>query len=471
MEKKWHNRIRKDILGIDLKVPLVDGAQRPYINLDNAATTPPLLPVVQTVQAFLPWYSSVHRGFGYKSQLSTEVYHEARRQIMTFFGAPGQEYIALFVKNTSEGLNKLAARLPAVGNGEVISTWMEHHSNDLPWRLRKEAEFIELTGEGCLDLADLESKLKKGRRRYKLVTVCGASNVTGIINPLQTIAELAHHYGAQIAVDAAQLAPHYPIRLRTAGAEPIDYISLSGHKIYAPFGTGVLFGPVETFRAGTPDQVGGGGVIAVSREEVVFAPLPDREEVGTPNLIGALALATALRWLAKNGFERIAAYERKLTKYAYDGLKTVPGLILYGPPPERYPRIGVISFNLEGIPHGLVAAYLAFEAGIGVRHGCFCARPYVHHLLGLTKDQILSYENLAKAGRKCLLPGMVRVSFGFYNTEAEIDLLVAALKNLREEEGKIKNRYQIDPATGEYLPKIGDFKGALLRHTKTFFHL
>lgn len=470
MEKKWHDRIRADILGLDRKVPLADGTKRPYINLDNAATTPPLAPVVKVVQSFLPWYSSVHRGFGYKSQLSTEVYHEARRQIMAFFGVPAGEYIALFVKNTSEGLNKLAQRLP-FEEGAVLSTWMEHHSNDLPWRLWKQARFIELTPDGCLDLADLERKLKKGQPRIKLVTVCGASNVTGIINPLQTIAELAHHYGAQIAVDAAQLAPHYPLRLRTDGAEPLDYLSFSGHKIYAPFGTGVLCGPAESFRTGTPDQVGGGTVIAVSREGVVFAPLPDREEVGTPNLIGAVALAAALRWLARNDFKRITAYEAALTEYAYERLKTVPGLILYGPPPKRYPRIGVISFNLEGIPHGLVAAFLAFEAGIGVRHGCFCARPYVHHLLGLSKSAILSYENLAKAGRKCLLPGMVRVSFGFYNTKNEIDLLVDALKDLRQEEEKIKNRYRIDPATGEYLPKIGNFKGALLRHTKTFFHL
>ncbi len=470
MKKNWHDRIRTDILGLDRKIPLADGTKRPYINLDNAATTPPLAPVVKAVQSFLPWYSSVHRGFGYKSQLSTEVYNEARRQIMAFFSAPAGEYTALFVKNASEGLNKLAQRLP-LGKGEVISTWMEHHSNDLPWRLWKQAQFIELTPEGCLDLADLEMKLKNGRSRIKLVTVCGASNVTGILNPLKTIAELAHHYGAQIAVDAAQLAPHYPIGLRTTDAEPIDYISLSGHKIYAPFGTGVLCGRTETFRTGTPDQVGGGTVIAVSREEVVFAPLPDREEVGTPNLLGAVALAAALRWLAKNNFQRIAAYESALTAYAFERLETVPGLILYGPPPQRYPRIGVISFNLEGIPHGLVAAFLAFEAGIGVRHGCFCARPYVHHLLGLSKNEILSYEKLAKAGRKCLLPGMVRISFGFYNTKEEIDLLVEALKALRQEEEKTKNRYRIDPATGEYLPKIGNFKEALLRHTKTFFNL
>ena len=469
MEKQWHDQIRKEILGLDLKVPLCDGTRRPYLNLDNAATTPPLVAVVQVIQSFLPWYSSVHRGFGYKSQLSTAVYQEARRLVLDFFAAPAQQYIALFVKNTSEALNKLAKRLD-LGAGEVLTTWMEHHSNDLPWRLKNQTQHLELTAEGCLDLADLETKLKKARPRIKLVTVCGASNVTGIVNPLQTIAELAHHYGAQIAVDAAQLAPHHPLKIQSSGAEHLDYLCLSGHKIYAPFGSGVLIGPHETFRVGTPDQVGGGTVIAVSREEVVFAPPPDRDEVGTPNLIGAVALAAALRWLAKNNLPRLTAYEAELTEYAFDRLKTIPGLILYGPPPQHYPRIGVIAFNLEGFPHGLVAAYLAFEAGIGVRHGCFCARPYVHHLLGLTKAEIVSYENLAKAGKKCLLPGMVRISFGFYNTKSEFDLLVDALRTLQSEEEKIKNRYRIDPVTGEYLPKAGNFKDALMRHTKTFFN-
>ena len=144
MEKKWHDQIRRNILGLDTDIPLSDGTQRPYVNLDNAATTPPLAAVVQAVQSFLPWYSSVHRGFGYKSQLSTEVYTEARRIVLDFFGAPADQYIALFVKNASEGLNKLSQRLP-LDEAEVLTTWMEHHSNDLPWRLRKQAQFIRLT--------------------------------------------------------------------------------------------------------------------------------------------------------------------------------------------------------------------------------------------------------------------------------------------------------------------------------------
>ena len=465
----WHHLAQQEVVGLQTKVPLLDGRLIRYINLDNAATTPPLRAVAQAVQSFLPWYSSVHRGFGYKSQLCTELYTRIRYLILNFFGADPEKYTALFVKNASEGLNKLAHRLP-IAEQEVLSSWMEHHSNDLPWRLHKQAKFIELTPEGTLDLGDLVTKLKTSRPRIKLITICGASNVTGVVNPLQTIAELAHYYGAQLTVDAAQLAPHFPLRLAGPRAA-IDYLVLSAHKMYAPFGSGVLIGPRETFRTGTPAEVGGGTVLACSREQVVFAPPPDRDEAGTPNLIGAYAFAVALQWLAQNNLTRLAKHEDQLTRYAFTRLQTVPGLVLYGPSPQRYPRIGVISFNLEGIPHGLVAAYLSFEAGIGVRHGCFCARPYVHHLLGLTKAEISFYESLAKTGKKCELPGMVRISFGFYNTKEEIDLLIEALKTLRAEEKRIKNRYRIDPVTGEYLPTSGKVKMFIAQHTADLFNL
>ncbi len=468
MEKKWHELITREIVGLNLEVPLIDGTKIRYINLDNAATTPPLNRVAKAVELFLPWYSSVHRGFGYKSQLSTEVYRNARQRLMSFFGANPQQYTAVFVKNTSEGLNKLSYRLP-VKEQEVLSSWMEHHSNDLPWRLKKLATFIELTPDGILDLADLERTLKKARPQIKLVTICGASNVTGVINPINTIAELAHYYGAELLIDAAQLAPHYPLKINAPGQEQIDYLTLSAHKLYAPFGSGVVIGPLASFYAGTPEEVGGGTVLAVSREEVVFSPPPDREEVGTPNLIGVFALAIALQWLTENNFPRLSKYEEELTSYAFSRLQTIPGIILYGPSPQHYPRIGVISFNLLGIPHGLVAAYLSFEAGIGVRHGCFCARPYVHHLLGLTNKEIIFYENLVKSGKKCELPGMVRISFGFYNTREEIELLINALQELRKDEGKIKNRYRIDPETGEYLPKESNFKMIIDHQIKNLF--
>jgi selenocysteine lyase/cysteine desulfurase len=457
--------LRSEFIGLNETVPVRDGRRLVYVNFDNAATTPPLKAVVDAVNTLLPWYSSVHRGFGYKSQLSTGIYNRTREYITRFFGAEPGKDLVVFVKNATEALNKLSYRLPT-GQGQVIlASRMEHHSNDLPWRLRRKTLFTELTPDGCLDLADLEEKLKKNR--VALVTLCGASNVTGIINPLRTIAEMAHYYGAAFLVDAAQLVPHRPLNLRS-GAAP-DFLAFSGHKLYAPFGAGVLLGPVKAFSKGVPEFTGGGTVAAVSQSRILFAPPPEREEAGTPNLVGVFALARALKWLQDHDFPALAAYEESLTHYAYQRLATVPGIRLYGPPPARTPRVGVIAFNLEGIPHGLVAAALAYEAGIGARHGCFCARPYVHHLLRLSPETIAAYEERIAAGKKQDLPGMVRVSFGFYNTREEVDRLIAALLFIREEEGKIKKSYRQNPVTGEYLPPGEDYRIRLDRHLESFF--
>lgn len=457
--------LRSEFLGLDEEVPLKDGRRRVYVNFDNAATTPPLKAVVAAINSFLPWYSSVHRGFGYKSQLSTGVYNRAREYITRFFGADPGKNLTIFVKNATEALNKLSYRLSTREDQVILASRMEHHSNDLPWRLKRKTLFAGLTPDGRLDLGDLEEKLKKNR--VALVTLCGASNVTGVINPLQTIAEMAHYYGAAFLVDAAQLVPHRPLHL--GSGEVPDFLAFSGHKLYAPFGAGVLLGPVEAFSKGIPEMIGGGTVTAVSKTRVLFAPPPEREEAGTPNLIGAFAVARALKWLDDHDFPALAAYEEELTKYAYQRLATVPGIRLYGPPPTLTPRVGVIAFNLEGIPHGLVAAALAYEAGVGVRHGCFCARPYVHHLLRLSPGAVAAYEERIAAGKKEDLPGMVRVSFGFYNTREEVDRLVAALFFLREEEGKIKKSYRLNPVTGEYLPPGGDYQARLDRHLENFF--
>lgn len=459
--------LRSEFLGLDETVPTKDGRRLVYVNFDNAATTPPLKAVVNSVNALLPWYSSVHRGFGYKSQLSTGIYTLARQYVTRFFGAddPGED-LTIFVKNATEALNKLSYRLKTRPNQVILASRMEHHSNDLPWRLKRETIFTDLTLDGRLDLADLEDKLEKNR--VALVTLCGASNVTGIINPLKTVAEIAHHYGAALLVDAAQLIPHRPLRLRSTGEAP-DFIAFSGHKLYAPFGSGVLLGPAKTFAKGFPEFTGGGTVAAVSPTRILFAPPPDREEAGTPNLIGAFALAKALKWLQEHDFPALAAYEENLTTYAYNRLATVPGILLYGPSPIITPRVGVITFNLEGLPHGLVAAALAFEAAIGVRHGCFCARPYVHHLLRLSPKKIAAYEERIASGDKKNLPGMVRISFGFYNTREEVDRLVEALLFLRDEEEQIKKTYRLNPATGEYLPPGEDYQVQLDRHRDSFF--
>ena len=222
--------------------------------------------------------------------------------------------------------------------------------------------------------------------RVALLTVSGASNVTGFIQPIHRLARKAHAVGARILVDAAQLAPHRRIDVKSEDdPEHLDYVVLSAHKMYAPFGTGALVGRSDTFLQGAPEHQGGGTVEIVTPTDVYWAGLPDREEAGSPNVVGAVAMAVAAQALMDHGMDDIARHERALTAYALDRLQAIPGLTIYGAgvPVGVDDRVGVIAFNLESVPHALVAAILGYEGGIGVRNGCFCAQSYVAHLLGI----------------------------------------------------------------------------------------
>ncbi|MCK4385772.1 MAG: aminotransferase class V-fold PLP-dependent enzyme, partial [candidate division Zixibacteria bacterium] len=391
----------------------------------------------------------------------------------------------IFTKNASEALNKLANRFPFSDDSIVLSSLMEHHSNDLPWRRRAKVIYVEVDESGSLDLNDLEKKLRKYQGKIQLLTLIGASNVTGYVNPLHQIASLAHRYDAKIIVDAAQFMSHRPLDMKMDGdPEHIDYLIFSAHKMYAPFGTGVLIGPKSTFQRGEPEHVGGGTVELVTLDEVEWTGLPDREEVGSPNVVGAVALAEAIKILKEMGMDNIAGHERKLTQYAIKKLRSIKAVTIHGNqdyvenPALRLAqggesfnfvqdkrsrtteggdedRLGVIPFNLTGFHHSLVSAILSYEQGIGVRHGCFCAHPYVNRLLGTTEEQSIRLRAEIKRGNKANLPGAVRISFGFYNTEEEIDQLIDALEKISRRE--YKGKYRLDERLGEYLPENFSF--------------
>ena len=231
------------------------------INLDYAASTPALRVVQQTVNRFLGWYSSVHRGAGFPSQLSTRVYEEAREMVGAFVGARADQHVVIFGPNTTWALNKLARRIPFAPSDVVVSTELEHHANDLPWRQVAHVVYIRIDAQGRLDEDHYAYLLRRFAGRVRLVTVSGASNVTGVIPPIHRLAEQAHAAGAEIAVDCAQLAPHRAIDIGDL-ADPahLDYVAFSGHKLYAPFGAGALVGRRDTFAHGVPDTVGGGTV-------------------------------------------------------------------------------------------------------------------------------------------------------------------------------------------------------------------
>jgi selenocysteine lyase/cysteine desulfurase len=445
--------LREQILGVEQEVPLLDGTLVPYVNLDNAASTPPLKQVMEAIQQFMPHYSSIHRGTGFKSRLSTEVYEQAHEVVGRFVGADLSTNVVIFGKNTTEAINKLSYRVPLPPDSVVITTVMEHHSNDLPWRCRATVVHIGATPEGRLDLEDFDQQLEKYGDRIALIAVSGASNVSGFIQPIHELARKAHALGVRILVDAAQLAPHRQVDMKPDDdPEHLDFVALSSHKMYAPFGTGALIGPKEVFLQGDPEYSGGGTVDVVTLEEVHWAGTPDRDEAGSPNVVGALAMAVAAKVLMTVGMENIANHEEALIAYGLEKLGAVPGIRIYGEtdPGRASEKVGVIPFNLDGVSHFLVAAILGYEAGIGVRSGCFCAHPYVVQLLDLDEEQSATWREQLLAGDKSDMPGMVRASFGCYSSTDDIDQLADMLGRIVRKD--YKGNYEMDISSGEFLP-------------------
>jgi selenocysteine lyase/cysteine desulfurase len=430
---------RNLIVGADTKIPINNGKITTAINFDNAATTPPFISVLKKIINYAPWYSSIHRGVGYKSLLSSKIYEDSRKIVLDFVGANSKKDIVIYVKNTTEAINKLSNTL-CNGNKDsvILASDMEHHSNDLPWRNKYKIDYIKVNRCGKLDLKDLEYKLIKNKGMVRLVTIAGASNVTGYVNPIYSIAKISHRYGAKVLVDGAQLVPHAPMCMQPHNSEEhIDYLVFSAHKMYAPFGTGVLIGPIDTFKNADPDYSGGGTVETVNHDYVEWKLPPDKEEAGSPNIMGVVALVAAIRNLNRLGMNNIKQYEDSLVKYSIDKFKSLSDVKLYCESKECGPRVGIIPFNINGIPHDITAKILSCEWGIAVRNGCFCAQPYVRKLLGIGEDEEAAYIKDSSIKR----PGMVRVSFGMYNDFNEIDVMVNAISQIIKNKEYYLNKY------------------------------
>jgi cysteine desulfurase / selenocysteine lyase len=446
--------LRGRIVGLDQMTPLLDGRLVPYVNLDNAASTPALVDVVETINRFMPYYSSVHRGTGFKSRLSTAAYDQAHEIIAEFVGADPETNAIIFGKNSTEALNKLSYRLGLTPDDVVLTTQLEHHSNDLPWRSKARVVHVKAQADGRFDEEDFDRQLAHYGDRVALVAVTGASNVSGFIQPIHRLARKAHAAGAKILVDAAQLAPHRAVNMKPDDdPEHLDFVVLSAHKMYAPFGTGALIGPKELFLQRPPEYTGGGTVDIVTQDAVYWAGMPDRDEAGSPNVVGAIAMAIAAKTLMAVGMEAVAAHEETLVKYALERLQAIPAVTVYGEkePARAADKVGVIPFNIEGKSHFLVAAILGYEGGIGVRSGCFCAQPYVIHLLNVGEAGKAQLIDQLLAGDRSQMPGMVRMSFGCYNNEADVDRLVEMVARIADND--YQGSYELDRASGEYLPQ------------------
>lgn len=438
------------LCGAEIEVPLAAGGTRRYANLDCAASTPALEEVARAVTDALPWYSSVHRGAGFLSQVSTRLYESARQSIASFVGARDSDVVVV-VRNTTDAINHLAACLRVPEGSVILATEMEHHANLLPWRRLAPVVHLPPPPTRAALLESLDSRLAELGGRAAVVAITGASNVTGEVMPVEEMARIAHQHGAVVSVDGAQLAPHRAIDV---SAMDVDCLALSGHKMYAPFGAGALVVRRELVEDAEPLLAGGGAVDFVTLDDVLWTGLPDRLEAGSPNVIGAVALGTSASVLAAVGLERIAEHERALMSRAERGLTRIDGLeLLRLWKGDDVDRLGVLTFTVTGIHHALVAAALSAEHAIGVRHGCFCAHPYITRLLGIDAVQADTVRTSLRRGERHHIPGAVRASFGIGTTEDDVDRLVGAVSELVERGPHLS--YRQDDDSGDFRP-VGD---------------
>ncbi|SEE89694.1 aminotransferase class V-fold PLP-dependent enzyme [Ruania alba] len=386
------------LVGADTTVPLTvprEGATSiAYANLDYAASAPALSAVADAVDRALPLYASVHRGAGYLSQVSTALYEQSRIAVGRFTGARDEDVVVI-TRNTTDSLNLLGGCVP----GRVLVLDIEHHANLLPWQ-RHGADVLAARGTVAETLDALSEALAGAE--YALVAVTGASNVTGEALPIAEVVQVSHGAGARVVVDAAQLAPHRPFSLAATGA---DYVAISGHKLYAPYGAGALVGRRDWLDAGTPYLAGGGAVTNVTAEETTWEPAPQRHEAGSPNVIGAIALGVACTQLEAVTAE-LAAHDTALRDRLVTGLEAIDGVAVLRLWPDSADPTAVVSFSLPGHDAGLVAAYLSAEHGVGVRDGRFCAHPLL-------------------AARE--LDAGLRASIGLGSTAEHVDRLVAGV--------------------------------------------
>ena len=397
-------RIRKDfpILGREVY-------GKPLVYLDNAATTQKPQCVIECISdAYRNVNANVHRGIHFLSQEATDMMEAARENVRSFIGAGSTEEI-IFTRGTTESINLLASSFAAAflkEGDEVLISGMEHHSNIVPWQIQAQRygfklKVIPVTDLGELDMDAFDKLLGPNT---KLVSITHVSNVLGTVNPVSGIISKAHSYAIPVAIDGAQSVPHTCVNVQELGA---DFYAFSGHKIYGPTGIGILYGRKEYLEKMPPYQGGGEMIKKVTFQGTTYNELPYKFEAGTPDYVGSIALGTALDYVRGIGMESIAAYESELCSYALDRLGQIPGIRFIG---NSTNRSSVVSF-LVGKIHPSDMGTLLDRLGIAVRTGHHCAEPLMDRFG---------------------IPGTVRASFAFYNTKAEVDLLMAGVERVMQ---------------------------------------
>jgi selenocysteine lyase/cysteine desulfurase len=419
--RKLFDELRETLIGKNIVVPTQEGSIR-YINLDNGASTP----------TFMPVWKTVCQAWCQPAEVQQDIIHEVKSICATVLGASLASYDIIFTSNTTESINLTAESLSSGSekgiDSVVVNTLLEHNSNELPWRMLNHVSLIrmQVDAEGFLDLNELDALLsaynqkgQHGKKQIKLVAVTGASNVLGILNNLMEICQIVHRYGARLLVDAAQLVAHRKIEMERCG---IDYLAFSAHKVYAPFGCGVL--------------VVRKGLFNFSHDGMDLI-----QSSGEENVAGIAALGKSLMLLQRIGFDLIRDEEQVLTKRALTGLSKIEGLTIYGIKDPESPRFaqkgGVIVFSVKGMMADRVAKELAEVYGIGIRSGCHCAHLLVKRLVNLSPLLERFQRVILTLFPKIALPGVARVSLGIGNSEEDIDRLIIAMGRIA---GKARTR-------------------------------
>jgi cysteine desulfurase / selenocysteine lyase len=439
--------VRREFAIVARNVPVLGSGERPLVYLDHAASTHAPHTVLAAFVEFMEReYANIHRGTHLLSRKATERFEEAYYVVSDFIGAEQRKGVVCFTMNTTQAID-LCSHVLADRPGKVITTEMEHHSNELTHRRRGTVLRCRVTETGELDLEHLEELLRKND--VKLVAVTGGSNITGIMPDVHRIARMAHDNGALILVDAAQALARHRIDVKDFDApDHLDFVAAAGHKAYAPFGAGFLYGPRAVLDAAPPYLPGGGTALAVSAREAEYLKSPDRHHGGTPNVAGVVAMARALMFLQSIGIDEIRRHEVELTGRVLDGLQQIGGITVYGPA-QAEQRLGVVSFNVEGVSELLAAAVLSEEGGIAVRSGRFCAHIYM--------DRLLAFDAARKTERDGALPtGAVRASIGLYNDAHDVDRLLEFVAKIRARKWVGRYRVKGDTMSAEFAGRCAD---------------
>jgi cysteine desulfurase/selenocysteine lyase len=396
--------IRKDFPSLDQEV-----YGKPLVYFDNAATSQkPQVVIDRLAQYYAKENSNVHRGVHYLSQQATDAYESVREDVRRLLGAEHTREI-IFTKGTTDGINLVAFSFGEkyIHEGdEIIITAMEHHANIVPWQMlcqRKGAvlKVVPMDSRGVLDIAEYERLLSD---KTKLVAFSHTSNALGTVNPTKNMIDLAHQVGAVALVDGAQAVPHQAVDVQALDA---DFFVFSGHKLFGPTGTGILYGKEKWLEEIPPYQGGGDMIDLVTFEKTTYAGLPHKFEAGTPNIAGFIGLGEAIRYVENIGYEGIHAWEQELLHYGTEQVSKVPGIRFFG---ESDEKASVISFLIGDI-HPYDGGTILDRLGIAIRTGHHCAQPIMSQ-----------FE----------IPGTMRASFAFYNTKEEIDRLIEGLEKVMQ---------------------------------------